>query len=149
MSGRGNLLSLFNKKTEPAKNVQFSQEHTNDSGLDADQSNLSGVYKKTDRDTTTCDLASTCNNPNISIGRGRANLLHSIKKETIKSDLLSSLEGIASQDANSDNTNNQCILKNGLFYPNMIYGSKGTYNVLDDYIFSCSTKLNKYRSCFY
>ncbi|KRG07860.1 uncharacterized protein Dmoj_GI26369, partial [Drosophila mojavensis] len=138
MSGRGNLLSLFNKKTETKKSALFTQEHTNDSGLDADQSNLRGTYKKTARNTTS-DLASTSNSFSISIGRGRANLLHSIKKETIKSGLSSSLEkGIACQDQNkicnlnrninatSDDTNNQIILKNGLFYPNTIYGSEGS-----------------------
>lgn len=146
MSGRGNLLSLFHKMTETAEVSQSTQEHTNVRELYAEPSALREEYQRTAKNTTTIDLAASCNGLSISNGRGRANLLHffkndsyKIQNEKNKSDLSSSLEGLASQDQNkictlkestdlnSDiNKNiNPSILGSEFFCPNTIYGTKG------------------------
>ncbi|XP_030079059.1 protein argonaute-3 isoform X2 [Drosophila hydei] len=147
MSGRGNLLSLFHKMTETAEVSQSTQEHTNVRELYAEPSALREEYQRTAKNTTTIDLAASCNGLSISNGRGRANLLHffkndsyKIQNEKNKSDLSSSLEGLASQDQNkictlkestdlnSDiNKNiNPSILGSEFFCPNTIYGTKGS-----------------------
>ncbi|XP_064551411.1 protein argonaute-3 isoform X2 [Drosophila montana] len=148
MSGRGNLLSLFHKKTETSEISSSSGEHARDSGLDADQSVSSGEYRRIERENIASELASTFQNVNISIGRGRANLLHSFQSESqqLRNEKNPSTFSTSLDDFDSPGHKKECVqAKNsaltcdrseiktnismdgdGLFCPSTIYGTKGT-----------------------
>ncbi|KRF98919.1 uncharacterized protein Dwil_GK20297, partial [Drosophila willistoni] len=81
MSGRGNLLSLFNKKTDASVISYSSGDHAKDSGLDVDQSISSGDYYRLAREEIANEVSITFKNVNVSFGRGRAQLLQNFQTD--------------------------------------------------------------------
>ncbi|XP_030569875.1 protein argonaute-3 [Drosophila novamexicana] len=141
MSGRGNLLSLFHKKTETSNGSSSSGEHAKDSGLDATQSVSSGEYRRIARDDIASELASTIQNVSISIGRGRANLLQSFKNESqqLRNEKKTSTFSTLVDDINSPGQKKELVqAKNSAFtcdrseiktnnsMDDTIYGTKGS-----------------------
>lgn len=117
MSGRGNLLSLFKKKSINSDISSSSDGHEVDSGLDVQQSNSS----KTSGESS---LLTTLENINISAGRGRAQLINSLQKKISEIELNKNIN--IENDRHVSEPYKRKILSKDLFYPNKVHGSKGT-----------------------
>ncbi|XP_044317447.1 protein argonaute-3 isoform X2 [Drosophila rhopaloa] len=130
MSGRGNLLGLFNQETRTSEISSSGDDHEIDSGLDVDHSGSSGGSLRLEKCIGT-DLLTTLQHINISIGRGRAQLLHTLKKEqsTLR-EINSNKYILHSKDSFTENSKSPpsepSTSKNDLFYPNAVHGSKGS-----------------------
>lgn len=81
MSGRGNLLSLFQKAVDASDLSESSGELGKDSGLDVEHSVSSGEYRRIATNEISKDLASAFETVNVSMGRGRGNFLQCFKCE--------------------------------------------------------------------
>ncbi|KAH8335023.1 hypothetical protein KR067_006945 [Drosophila pandora] len=117
MSGRGNLLSLFKKKSINSDISSSSDGHEVDSGLDVQQSNSS----KTSGESS---LLTTLENINISAGRGRAQLINSLQKKISEIELNENIN--IENDRHVSEPYKRNILSKDLFYPNKVHGSKGS-----------------------
>ncbi|KAH8338660.1 hypothetical protein KR074_012446 [Drosophila pseudoananassae] len=118
MSGRGNLLSLFKKKSQNSDNSSSSDGHEVDSGLDVHQSNSS----KTSGDSS---LLTALENINISVGRGRAQLIHSLQKKLNPTELNENTNLENGRNVSQHFKSNISESRNDLFYPHKIHGTKG------------------------
>lgn len=122
MSGRGNLLSLFHKATDASEPSISSGEIGKDSGLDLEHSLSSGEYRRIGRNEISKDLTSAFEKVNVSMGRGRANLLQCFKcnsqRKVVKT--CETFDEHTTSDNYPQNTS-----RNGLFCPNLTQGIKG------------------------
>ncbi|XP_039233280.1 protein argonaute-3 isoform X2 [Drosophila yakuba] len=138
MSGRGNLLSLFNNNARNMEISNSSEDYEIDSGLDFENSETSGECFLSGHNIET-DLITTLQHVNISVGRGRAKLIHTLKKDRPTSEQFITTELINSKEniiENSKKSELEAIaLKNGLFFPDIVHGSKGSsVNIYCNYL---------------
>ncbi|KMZ01324.1 protein argonaute-3 [Drosophila simulans] len=126
MSGRGNLLSLFNKNARNMEKSISSEDHEIDSGLDFDNSGSSGERLLSGHNIET-DLITTLQNVNISVGRGRAKLIDTLKTYDDTSNQFITTEAKENNTEKTKGAELEAIAShNGLFFPDLIYGSKGS-----------------------
>ncbi|XP_070852262.1 protein argonaute-3 isoform X2 [Drosophila suzukii] len=133
MSGRGNILSLFNKKAGPSIISSLSDDHDLDSGLDVDHSGSSGESIRLEKEMES-DLITTLQNLNISVGRGRAQLIRTLKKDgptTLTENNPGELKEFKNlKDNHTDNSKLPPLKpntsRNDFFYPTVVHGSKGS-----------------------
>ncbi|XP_050746167.1 protein argonaute-3 isoform X2 [Drosophila biarmipes] len=130
MSGRGNLLSLFRKQAHTS--IISSSSDDPDSGLDVDHSGASGESFRLGKNIET-DLITTLQNLNISVGRGRAQLLHTLKNDNptlTKKVPFECQDSKNSKDSLSENSKlprfKPNTSRNDLYYPNVVHGSRGS-----------------------
>lgn len=119
MSGRGNLLNLFKKKSLSSEISSSSDGHEVDSGLDLHQSNSSKASGES-------SLLTTLENINISDGRGRAQLIHSLQKKIRNIEVHESINLENGRHVSEPYKTNIPASRKDLFYPSKVHGSKGT-----------------------
>ncbi|XP_070142448.1 protein argonaute-3 isoform X2 [Drosophila kikkawai] len=138
MSGRGNLLSLFNKKTYTSEIPSSSDDREIDSGLDGDHTGSSGESLRFEKKIG-CDILNSLEQVNISVGRGRAQLIQTLQNEN------ASLKEVIPNKHNYGKDTRigeskaphleREVLSNELFYPDAVHGSKGsTINLSCNYL---------------
>ncbi|KAH8379868.1 hypothetical protein KR009_007745 [Drosophila setifemur] len=126
MSGRGNLLSLFNKKTRTSEISSSNDSQETDSGLDAGHSRSSGESRE--KSLIGSKLLTSLDQLNISNGRGRAQLISTFKSNTKLGVVIEKDCNLHSEDDRRKEEPKVNIkdLSDTLFYPNNVHGSKGS-----------------------
>ncbi|XP_041452050.1 protein argonaute-3 isoform X2 [Drosophila obscura] len=148
MSGRGNLLNLFNKNTRSSEISSSSEDHENDSGLDIDHSASSGEFHRLPKDSIGSDLLKTIRNIDISVGRGRAQIIKNFRSNETKlgENIDDTTCSIHSKDTNNDESTSSLEnmkLNNDGFFPNVVHGSKGSSVMLSCNYIGLKTDENK------
>ncbi|XP_034669436.1 protein argonaute-3 [Drosophila subobscura] len=147
MSGRGNLLNLFSKRTRSSEISSSSEDHENDSGFDVEHSASSGEIHRHSQESIGSDLLKTVQNLGISVGRGRAQLIQHFKSNETKlggsNDATSC--SIHSKDTNNDDESTSSLenMKLNNFGTNVVHGSKGSSVMLSCNYIELKTDENK------
>ncbi|XP_033236662.1 protein argonaute-3 isoform X1 [Drosophila pseudoobscura] len=147
MSGRGNLLNLFNKKTRSSEISSSSEYYENDCGFNIHHSTSSGEFHRLPKDNIGSDLLKTIKNMDTSVGRGRAQFVQTFKSnETNLGKRKDDTSSIQSKDTiNNESTSSleNSKVHNDEFFPNVVHGSKGSSVILSCNYIELKTDENK------